>query len=127
MTEETLFTRIIQRKIPADILFQDERVTAFRDIQPQAPSHILIIPNKAIPSVNQVTEKDEAVLGYLFIVARKLAEQEGLSANGYRLIINCGDDGEQEVYHLHMHLLGGKRLGRMLLGDLCTEDDFAFR
>ena len=114
MTEETLFTQIINQEIPADIIFQDDRVTAFRDIQPQAPIHILIIPNKPIPSVNQVTAEDEAVLGHLFIVAKQLAEQEGLSANGYRLIVNCGDHGGQEVYHLHMHLMGGKQLGRMV-------------
>lgn len=111
---ETLFTKIVKREIPADILFQDDRVTAFRDIHPQAPSHVLIIPNKPIPSVNDVTAEDEAVLGYLFVVARKLAEQEGIAESGYRLLINCGDDGGQEVYHLHMHLLGGRPLGRMV-------------
>ncbi|MXZ80146.1 MAG: HIT domain-containing protein [Gammaproteobacteria bacterium] len=111
---ETLFTKIVKREIPADILFQDDRVTAFRDIHPQAPSHVLIIPNKPIPSVNDVTPEDEAVLGYLFVVARKLAEQEGVAESGYRLLINCGDDGGQEVYHLHMHLLGGRPLGRMV-------------
>ncbi|WP_424946852.1 HIT domain-containing protein [Candidatus Spongiihabitans sp.] len=117
MTEETLFTKIINREIPADILFQDDRVTAFRDIYPQAPTHILIVPNKPIPTVNDATEQDQAVLGQLFIVAKKLAEQEGLADNGYRLIINCGEHGGQEVYHLHMHLLGGKRLGRMVAAD----------
>ena len=111
---ETLFTKIVKREIPADILFQDDRVTAFRDIHPQAPSHVLIIPNKPIPSVNDVTPEDEAVLGYLFVVARKLDEQEGVAESGYRLLINCGDDGGQEVYHLHMHLLGGRPLGRMV-------------
>ncbi len=116
MSEDTLFTKIVNRQIPADILFQDERVTAFRDINPQAPCHILIVPNKPIPSVNQVRPEDEAVLGYLFIVARNLAVQQGISAAGYRLIINCGDNGGQEVYHLHMHLLGGKRIGRMVTG-----------
>ena len=114
MTEDTLFVKIVNREIPAEILFQDERVTAFRDIHPQAPTHILIIPNKPVPTVNDVTLEDEAVLGYLFIVAQKLAIQEGIAADGYRLIINCGTHGGQEVYHLHMHLLGGKRLGRMV-------------
>ncbi len=114
MTDETLFSKIINKKISADIIFQDDRVTAFRDIQPQAPSHILIIPNKPIPTVNQVVEEDESVLGYLFIVAKKLAQQEGLSENGYRLIVNCGNHGGQEIYHLHMHLVGGRKLGRML-------------
>ncbi len=114
MTEPTLFSKIIAREIPADILFQDDRVTAFRDINPQAPIHILIIPNKSIPTVNDVTQEDEAVLGHLFLVAKKLADQEGIAESGYRLLINCGRDGNQEVYHLHMHLVGGRPLGRMI-------------
>ena len=111
---ETLFTKIINREIPSDIIFQDDRVTAFRDIQPQAPCHVLIIPNKPIPSINDVIQEDEALLGHLFIIARKIAEQENISEDGYRLLINCGKHGGQEVYHLHMHLLGGRPLGRML-------------
>ncbi len=114
MSEDTLFTKIVNREIPADILFQDDRATAFRDIHPQAPTHILIIPNKPIPTVNDVTEDDEAVLGHLFVVAAKLAEQEGISENGYRLIVNCGNHGGQVVFHLHMHLLGGRPIGRMV-------------
>lgn len=114
MSEDTLFTKIINREIPADILYQDDRATAFRDIQPKAPSHVLIIPNKPIPSVNDVTEQDEADLGHLFVVAARIAEQEGVAENGYRLIVNCGDWGGQVVYHLHMHLLGGRPLGRMV-------------
>jgi histidine triad (HIT) family protein len=114
MTEKTLFSKIIAREIPADIVFQDERVTAFRDINPQAPTHILIVPNKAIPTVNDVTSDDENTLGHLFIVAKKLAKDEGIAENGYRLLINCGVHGHQEVFHLHMHLVGGKPLGRML-------------
>ncbi len=114
MTEDTLFTKIINHEIPADVLYQDDRATAFRDIHPQAPTHVLIVPNKPIPSVNEVSEEDEAVLGHLFVVARNLAQEEGIAANGYRLLINCGQHGGQEVYHLHMHLLGGRPLGRML-------------
>ncbi len=114
MTEDTLFTKIINHEIPADVLYQDDRATAFRDIHPQAPTHVLIVPNKPIPSVNEVSEEDEAILGHLFIVARKLAQEEGIATNGYRLLINCGRHGGQEVYHLHMHLLGGRPLGRML-------------
>lgn len=110
----TIFSKIIAKEIPADIVYQDDRVTAFRDISPQAPTHILIIPNKEIPTVNDVTEADEAVLGHLFIVARKLAVQEGIAQNGYRLLVNCGSHGGQEVLHLHMHLLGGRKLGPML-------------
>ncbi|MCW9717720.1 MULTISPECIES: purine nucleoside phosphoramidase [unclassified Avibacterium] len=114
MAEETIFSKIIRKEIPANILYQDERVTAFRDISPQAPTHILIIPNKLIPTVNEVTEQDELTLGRLFTVAAKLAQQEGIAEDGYRLIVNCNKHGGQEVYHLHMHLLGGESLGKML-------------
>ena len=112
---ETIFSKIIRREIPADILYQDDLVTAFRDIHPQAPTHVLIIPNKLIPTVNDVTPEDELMLGRLFTVARKIAEQEGIAENGYRLIVNCNHDGGQEVYHLHMHILGGRRLGPMVV------------
>ena len=112
---ETIFSKIIRREIPAEILYQDDLVTAFRDIHPQAPTHVLIIPNKLIPTVNDVTPEDELMLGRLFTVARKIAEQEGIAENGYRLIVNCNRDGGQEVYHLHMHILGGRRLGAMVV------------
>ncbi len=110
----TLFAKIIAGEIPSDMVYQDELVTAFRDINPAAPTHILIVPNKVIPTVNDVTAVDEQTLGRLFTVARKLAEEEGIAANGYRLIVNCNEHGGQEVYHLHMHLVGGRPLGRML-------------
>ena len=112
---ETIFSKIIRREIPADILYQDDLVTAFRDIHPQAPTHVLIVPNKLIPTVNDVTPEDELMLGRLFTVARKIAEQEGIAENGYRLLVNCNRDGGQEVYHLHMHILGGRRLGPMVV------------
>ena len=112
---ETIFSKIIRREIPAEILYQDDLVTAFRDIHPQAPTHVLIVPNKIIPTVNDVTPEDELMLGRLFTVARKIAEQEGIAENGYRLIVNCNHDGGQEVYHLHMHILGGRRLGPMVV------------
>lgn len=111
MPEETLFSKIIQGEIPADIVFQDELVTAFRDINPAAPTHILIVTNKIIPTAADVLPEDEMALGRLFTVARKLAEEEGISDSGYRLLVNCKDDGHQEVMHLHMHLLGGRDLG----------------
>ncbi|PJG83837.1 purine nucleoside phosphoramidase [Caviibacterium pharyngocola] len=114
MTEETIFSKIIRKEIPANIVYQDELVTAFRDIAPQAATHILIIPNRLIPTVNDVTEQDEVALGRLFTVAAKLAEQEGIAQDGYRLIVNCNRHGGQEVFHLHMHLLGGEPLGAML-------------
>ncbi|MHA6959889.1 purine nucleoside phosphoramidase [Proteus mirabilis] len=114
MAEETIFSKIIRGEIPADIVFQDDTVTAFRDISPQAPTHILIIPNKLIPTVNDVTAQDEQVLGHLFVVAAKIAQQEGIAEEGYRLVMNCNKHGGQEVFHIHMHLLGGKPLGALL-------------
>ncbi|MGQ0286433.1 purine nucleoside phosphoramidase [Pasteurellaceae bacterium 22721_9_1] len=114
MAEETIFSKIIRKEIPADIVYQDDLVTAFRDIAPQAKTHILIIPNKLIPTVNDVTQEDEAILGRLFTVAAKIAKQEGIAEDGYRLIMNCNKHGGQEVFHIHMHLVGGEPLGRML-------------
>lgn len=110
----TIFGKIINGEIPASIVYQDDRVTAFRDINPQAPVHILIVPNKEIATVNDVTPEDEAVLGHMLVVAKQIASEQGVAESGYRLIINCRDDAGQEVYHLHMHLLGGRRLGPML-------------
>ena len=115
MSNETIFSRIIRREIPADIVYQDDQVTAFRDINPQAPTHILIVPNKLIPTVNEVTPEDEGALGHMFVVAAQVAKQEGIAENGYRLLVNCGKDGNQEVFHLHMHLVGGRNMGPMIL------------
>lgn len=114
MSEDTIFSKIIRGEAPADIVFQDDRVTAFRDISPQAPTHILIIPNKAIATVNDVTPEDEAAIGHMFVVAARLAHREGIAEDGYRLIVNCNRDGGQIVFHLHMHLLGGRPMGRMV-------------
>ncbi len=110
----TIFSRIIAREIPADIVYEDELVLAFRDIAPQAPVHILIIPKKEIATVNDVSAEDEQALGRLFKVAARIASDEGIAENGYRLIVNCNEDGGQEVFHLHMHIMGGRRLGPML-------------
>ena len=110
----TLFAKIIRGEIPSEMVYQDDLVTAFRDIQPMAPTHILIVPNKVIPTVNDLTAADEQVAGRMFLVAKKLAEEEGIADSGYRLIVNCNEDGGQEVFHLHMHLVGGRPLGRML-------------
>ena len=110
----TLFERIIAGEIPADVVYRDERVIAFRDIRPRAPTHILIVPMKPIPTANDIADEDEPLIGHLFTVARDLAKQEGIAANGYRLIVNCNQHGGQEVYHLHLHLVGGRPLGRML-------------
>jgi histidine triad (HIT) family protein len=110
----TLFERIIAGEVPANIVFRDDRVTAFLDIRPEAPVHILIVPNKAIATVNDIADEDEALVGSMLLVARDLAKQYGIADSGYRLIINCNADGGQEVYHLHLHLLGGRPLGRMV-------------
>jgi histidine triad (HIT) family protein len=114
MAQETIFSKIIRREIPADVLYQDELVTAFRDINPRAPTHILIVPNVLIPTANDVEPQHEAALGRLFTVARKLAGEAGIAEDGYRLIVNCNQHGGQEVFHIHMHLVGGKALGPML-------------
>ncbi|EGA66452.1 purine nucleoside phosphoramidase [Vibrio brasiliensis] len=115
MAEETIFSKIIRKEIPADVVYQDDLVTAFRDINPRAPSHILIIPNKLIATVNDIGDEDELVMGRMFTVARKLAKEEGIAEDGYRLIVNCNSHGGQEVYHIHMHLVGGRPLGPMLM------------
>jgi histidine triad (HIT) family protein len=114
--QDTIFGKIIRREIPADIVFQDDSVTAFRDINPRAPLHILVVPNHEIPTIADATEADEQVLGHMMTVAAQLAESEGVAEDGYRLIVNCRDHGGQEVYHLHVHLLGGRPLGPMLAG-----------
>lgn len=114
MAEETLFSKIIRREIPADVVYQDELVTAFRDIAPKAPTHILIIPNVLIPTANDVQAAHEQALGRMITVAAKIARDEGIAEDGYRLIMNCNSHGGQEVYHIHMHLVGGQPLGPML-------------
>jgi histidine triad (HIT) family protein len=110
----TLFERILQGELPADFVYRDERVAAIRDIHPRAPTHILIVPIKPIPTANDVSSADEALLGHMFVVAAQLAAREGIAKDGYRLIVNCNSHGGQEVYHLHMHLIGGKPLGPMV-------------
>jgi histidine triad (HIT) family protein len=110
----SIFSKIIAGEIPADVVYTDDHITAFKDINPQAPVHILIVPNKEIPTVDDIEESDIDVVGRLFLAAKQIAREQGIAENGYRLIINCREHGGQEVYHLHMHLLGGKRLGRML-------------
>ena len=110
MSNETIFSKIIRREIPADIRYQDDDVTVFADISPKAKVHLLIVPNKVIPTVNDIEEADAALIGKLVLTAKKMAKELGIAENGYRLIINCNKDGRQEVPHLHMHLLGGQKL-----------------
>lgn len=110
MTSDCIFCRIIAGEVPSEKVYQDDRVTAFHDIRPVAPVHILIVPNKHIASVNEAEEEDEAVLGRLLLTAKHLAAQKGIAKSGYRLIINTGPHAGQEVFHLHLHLLGGQRM-----------------
>jgi histidine triad (HIT) family protein len=107
---ETIFSKIIDRKIPARIEYEDDRCLAFHDVAPQAPTHVLVIPKKPIPSLADLEVADEALVGHLVMVATQLAKKLGLG-NGYRLVVNCGRDGGQSVDHLHVHLLGGRPLG----------------
>ena len=105
---ETIFSKIIDRKIPARIEYEDDRCLAFHDVSPQAPTHVLVIPKKPIPSLADLTAADEALVGHLVFVATELAAKLGLDG-GYRLVVNCGRDGGQSVDHLHVHLLGGRQ------------------
>jgi len=111
----TVFSKIIRGEVDAKIVYQDDRVTCFRDIHPAAPVHILIVPNKEIATVNDLGEEDEALAGYMLLTAKRLAREEGVDESGYRLIINCNRDGGQVVDHLHMHLLGGRPMGPMVV------------
>ena len=115
MAQDTLFSKIVRGEIPADIVYQDDLVTAFRDIRPLTPTHVLVVPNEVIPTLADVSGEDEAVLGRMLRVAAEIADREGIAENGYRVMINCRDHGGQEVYHLHLHLLGGRRLGSMVV------------
>ena len=106
----TLFEKIIHREIPATIVFENDEMIAFRDIGPQAPIHILIVPKRPIPNMNALNEDDSALVGRLILCAAEIAKIEGIADSGYRLTINCGKDGGQTVDHLHVHLLGGRAL-----------------
>ena len=106
----TIFAKIINKEIPADILFENERVLAFRDINPQAPVHYLVIPKKEIKTLNDIEETDKDLIGELFTVAKDIAEQEGIAENGYRTIVNGNKHGAQTVYHIHLHVLGGRQM-----------------
>ncbi|MEQ8280967.1 MAG: histidine triad nucleotide-binding protein [Deltaproteobacteria bacterium] len=109
MSEKTIFAKIIDREIPATIVYEDDRALAFRDIHPGAPTHILVIPKKPIDMIEHLEEADEALVGHLVFVAKKIAEDEGLT-DGYRLVFNNGADAGQSVFHIHLHLLGGRQL-----------------
>ena len=113
--EDCIFCKIIKREIPASIVYEDEQIIAFKDIQPAAPIHILVIPKKHIASLVELNEEDELLIGKIYTVINKVAEAQGVKEKGYRVIVNCGKDGGQEVGHLHFHLLAGKKLGEKIV------------
>ena len=106
----TIFSKIINKEIHTDILFENDKILAFRDISPQAPVHFLVIPKKEIKTINDINEEDKSLIGELFIVAKEIAKKEGISEKGYRTIFNCNEHGGQTVYHIHLHVLGGRQL-----------------
>ncbi|MCE8023095.1 MULTISPECIES: histidine triad nucleotide-binding protein [Halomonadaceae] len=107
--QDCLFCKIVKREIPADIVFEDDQVLAFNDINPQAPTHVLIIPKRHIATLNDLEEADQTLVGRLPVVAAHLARERGFADDGYRVVMNCNDQGGQTVYHIHMHLMGGRR------------------
>jgi histidine triad (HIT) family protein len=108
--DECIFCKIVSGEMDATIVYKDEQVTAFRDIRPVAPIHVLVIPNRHIASTNEVTEQDEQLLGHMLTVVNPIAKQEGIAERGYRLIVNTGPDANQVVFHLHLHILGGQHM-----------------
>ena len=114
MAEQCLFCRIVAGEIPSDIVYQDKEFLAFRDINPQAPKHIIIIPKTHIPSLAEITEQQQGLIGRLMVLTTKLAQKEGIAESGYRLAVNCGPEGGQIIPHLHFHLIGGRRLNGQL-------------
>ena len=107
---DCLFCKIAAKQIPAKIVFEDEQVIAFRDVNPQAPVHLLIIPKQHISTVNDVQQEHKSLIGHMVLSAQKLAQAEGIAESGYRLVMNCNDDGGQTVFHIHLHLQGGRSL-----------------
>jgi histidine triad (HIT) family protein len=107
---ETIFSKIIKHEIPADIVYEDDEVIAFRDISPQAPVHVLVVPKTEIATVNEIKPEQAVLIGKMVLAAQKIAADEGIAEDGYRLVINCNRHGCQEVFHLHLHLLGGRQL-----------------
>ncbi len=107
---ETIFSKIINHELPADIVYEDDEVMAFRDISPQAPVHVLVVPKTEITTVNEIKPEQAVLIGKMVLAAQKIAADEGIAEDGYRLVINCNRHGCQEVFHLHLHLLGGRQL-----------------
>lgn len=113
--EGSVFSKIIKRELPATILYEDDTIIAFLPLKLQAKVHILIVPKKEIPTINDLTEEDAMIIGKLFLVAKKLAKEQGIAETGYRLAINTNQDAGQSVFHVHLHLLGGENVGRMIV------------
>ncbi len=113
--EDCIFCKIIKKEIPSAIVYEDEEILAFRDIHPVAPVHILVIPKKHISSIMQIEQEDEDVIGKIYSVIQQIAKQEEIAEDGFRVIVNCGENGGQEVPHLHFHLIGGKKLGTKIV------------
>ena len=113
--EDCIFCKIIKKEMPASIVYEDEEIIAFKDIQPAAPIHILIIPKKHITSLAELKSEDEILIGKIYTTINKIAQDQGIKEKGYRVIVNCGEDGGQEVMHLHFHLLAGKKLGEKIV------------
>lgn len=111
MSDTTIFDKIIDKSIPADILYEDDNVLAFNDINPQAPIHFLVIPKQRIVTANDINETNAEIVGLLYVTAAKIAKQMGFAEDGYRCVMNCNDNGGQTVYHIHLHVLAGKALG----------------
>jgi len=109
--DNCIFCKIIKGEIPSQKLYEDDEILSFRDVNPAAPIHILVIPKKHISMLTELKEEDETIIGRIYTVINKIAKQENFDEKGYRVIVNCGEDGGQEVKHIHFHLLGGKRLG----------------
>ena len=112
MTEDTLFHKIIRREVPADIVYEDEHLVAFRDIAPQAPVHVLFVPKTTVATLNDLPQDQPEIVGRLTVAAARYAKQEGFAEDGYRIVINCNAHGGQTVFQLHLHLLAGAQLGR---------------
>ena len=110
----SIFTKIINREIPSDIVFENDKVIAFKDINPQAPVHILVVPKKEIATINDIKEEDKELIGEVYLAIGKIAAQLGIAEEGYRVIANCNEYGGQEVFHIHFHLLGGEKLGSLV-------------
>lgn len=113
MKDSSVFKKIINKEIPASIVYQDKRVTAFEDIKPKAPIHILIVPNIFIASSNDINKKNKNILAHMFYIAINIAKEKKISEEGYKIIINCNKNGGQEINYLHMHLLGGKKINSL--------------